>query len=109
MIRSSNSERAQRYNAAVALIKKYDSLARAAKELSSQYDISTRQAYRYVREARDIGKKIPIPDSKNAFTVKLSQGLIQKLRQHAKSTGHTISEIVTQALEAFLRKDRGSG
>jgi predicted DNA-binding transcriptional regulator YafY len=109
MIRSSNLERAQRHNAALALIKKHKSLAKAAKELATRYSISTRQAYRYVREAKDMGKKIPIPDSKRAFTVKLSQGLIQKLRQRAKSTGQTISEMVTQALEALLQKDRGSG
>ncbi|MHC4753008.1 MAG: ribbon-helix-helix protein, CopG family [Planctomycetota bacterium] len=109
MARSSNTERAQRHNAALALIKKYGSLAKATELLAVRYDISIRQAYRYVREAELMGEKVPIPDPKIAFTVKLSQNLIHKLRKRATSTGQTISEMVTQAIEAFLRKDRGSG
>ena len=109
MARSSNAERAQRHNAALALIQEYDSLAKAAELLAVRYDISIRQAYRYLYEAELMGEKVPVPDPKTAFTIKLSRHLLQKLRKHAKSTGQTISELVTQALEAFLHKDRGSG
>jgi len=109
MGRSSNSERAQRINTALALIKQRKSAAKTAAELVVQYGISRRQAYRYVHEAEVIGKQIPIPETKIAFTVKLSQGLIHALRLYAKSTGQTLSEIVTQALEAFVHKGRGRG
>jgi predicted DNA-binding transcriptional regulator YafY len=107
MGRSSSSERAQRINTALALIKQRKSVANTATELAARYGISKRQAYRYVHEAELLGKQIPVPEAKIAFTVKLSQGLIQALRQYAKSTGQTLSEIVTQALEGFLRKGRG--
>lgn len=109
MTRSSDSERAQRINAALALIKSEESLSNVAKALARQYLISKRQAYRYVREAELIGKEVPIPDRKIAFTVKLSRSLIRALRQYAHSTGRSLSEIVTQALEAFLQNGRGRG
>ena len=109
MVRSSNLERARRVNAALALLKQYDSVAKAAAALASEYGISKRQAYRYVQEARVAGKEVPVPEKKTAFTVKLSQSLIQALRQCAKSTGQSLSEIVTEALEAFLYKGRGRG
>jgi predicted DNA-binding transcriptional regulator YafY len=109
MARSSSSERARRINSAVALIKQHGSVAKSAAALASQYGISRRQAYRYVHEAKAIGKEVQVPEQKIAFTVKLSQSLIQAIRQSAKSTGQSLSEIVTQALEAFLSKGRGRG
>ena len=104
-----SSERAQRINAAVVLIRQRRSAAGAATALAAQYGISRRQAYRYVHEAQLIGEQVPIPQPKVALTVKLSQNLIQGIRQYAKSTGQSLSHIVTQALEAFLYKDRGRG
>jgi predicted DNA-binding transcriptional regulator YafY len=109
MARSSNTERAQRINAALALMKRKGSLSHAASALAKQFSISKRQAYRYVREAELIGRRIPVPERKVAFTVKLSQGLIRSLRQYARSTGKTLSEIVTQALEVFLQDGRRRG
>jgi len=109
MARSSNSQRAERINAAVALIERRSSPAEAATALAVQYSISKRQAYRYVKKAGVVGKRVPIPDQKVAFTVKLSQSLTQKLRQYSQSKGQTLSEIVTQALEAFLYKGRQRG
>jgi len=109
MKRSPSTKCAKRVNSALTLIKKYESFAKASEVLATQYGISKRQAYRYVQEARIIGEKVPIPDPKLAFTVKLSKRLIQAIRHYAKSTGKSISEIVTESLEVFLHKDRGSG
>jgi predicted DNA-binding transcriptional regulator YafY len=109
MTRSSNPERAKRINAAVSLIKKEKTSARAADALAEEFGISRRQAYRYVSEAQTIGKEISIPDIKIAFTVKLSKNLIKKLRKYTKTTGQSLSEIVTQALEAFLQNGRRRG
>jgi len=109
MIRSSKSERAHRINTALALIKSEDSLSSAATALARRYGISKRQAYRYVREAERIGKKVPVPDTKIAFTVKLSKNLIKAVRKYAKTTGQSLSEIMTQALVAFLKNGRRRG
>jgi predicted DNA-binding transcriptional regulator YafY len=109
MIRSSKPERAQRINTALALIKSEESLSSAATALARRYRISKRQAYRYVHEAESIGKQVPVPDAKIAFTVKLSKNLIKALRKYAKTTGKSLSEIGTQALEAFLKNGRRRG
>jgi len=75
--------------------------------MAGQYSISKRQAYRYLQEASKVGKEIAVPDSKIAFTVKLSRKLVQRLREHAKSSEKKLSEIVTQSLEDFLQNGRG--
>ena len=109
MAKSSNKERALRINAALSLIKEHSTVVRAVAVMSEQYNISRRQAYRYIQEAQRIGTSVPISESKIAFTVKLSPKLIQRLRDHAKETGRNLSEIVTQALEKFLYKGRRRG
>ena len=109
MNKSSNLERAQRINAALSLIKKETTAAKAAKTLAAQYGISKRQAYRYIHDAEEIGEKVPIPDQKIPFTVKLSQNLVLSLRQYAQNTGGTLSDIVSQAIEAFLHKGQKRG
>ena len=109
MSRSSKRERAERINVAVELLKQGQAPAEVARVLSHRFEMSYRQAHRYLQAAEQAGKKVPIPRSKIAFTVKLSQSLIQRVRDYAQSTGHSLSEIVTQALEAFLRKRRGRG
>jgi hypothetical protein len=109
MARSPNSERAKRINAALALKMKEKTSAEAAARLADEYGISRRQAYRYVHEAEKIGKEVPIPDTKIAFTVKLSKNLIEALRKYAENTGASLSGIVTQALESFLKNGRRRG
>jgi predicted DNA-binding transcriptional regulator YafY len=109
MVKSSNKERARRINAALSLIKINDTIAQAVNAMVAQYGISKRQAYRYIHEAQRIGTQISIPEPKIAFTVKLAPNLIQKLRQYSIKSGHSLSEVVTLALETFLRKGRGRG
>ena len=94
---------------AIDLLKKSGSSAETAKSLSSHYGISKRQAYRYVKMAESVGKQIPIPAKKVAFTVKLSENLTQELRQYARLQGKTLSEVVTEALDVLLYKGRRSG
>jgi hypothetical protein len=48
----------------------------------------------------------PIPERKVVFTVKIPLSLVRALRQMAKSTGESLSVLVTRALEAFLQKKR---
>ena len=109
MTRSSNSEQAQRINTALEFLKEHDSMAKAAAALAERFDISRSQAYRYVRKAEAMGEEIAVPDPKIAFTIKLSQDLIQRVRRYAGSTGMSLSQIVTQALDAFLHGIHGRG
>ena len=89
------------------VLKKYDAVSKATDAMTEKYGISKRQAYRYIHEAGKIGAELPIPDQKIAFTVKLSQSLIQALRKYAKKSGKNLSEIVTQSLEGFIQNGRG--
>lgn len=109
MVRSSGSERARRINDALELIERHGPVSLAAEALAQRHSISKRQAYRYLREAKAAGKRVPIPDAKVAFTVKLSRKLAARVRGYAKSAGLGLGEVVTRALEAFLLKrgDRG--
>lgn len=109
MARSPDAVRAERINAALALIGKHKSLAEAASALVQTYGMSRRQAYRYLQQAQQQREPVPVPERKIAFTVKLSEGLIRELRGRATLTGQTLSELVTQALEGFLGKRRKRG
>ena len=109
MARSSDLIRAERLNTALALLQERRSLADAADALVTTYGMSKRQAYRYLSEARQQPEPIPMPLRKVAFTVKLTESLIRQLRQRSRSSGQTLSEIVSQALEAFLGKGRKGG
>ena len=106
-MKSTQAQCAQRINTALSLLKKQGTVTKAAETMTEQYGISKRQAYRYIQEAIKIGEEIPIPDQKIAFTVKLSQNLILVLREYAKKSGKSLSEIVTQSLEVFLQNGRG--
>jgi hypothetical protein len=83
--------------------------AQAVGKLARECSISPRQAYRYLQQAQHLKEPVPIGDAKSAFTVKLSQGLIAKVRRYAASTGLSIGEAVTRALLAWLRRERGRG
>ena len=72
---------------ALSLIKKYDTVSKAADAMTEKYGISKRQAYRYISDASKIEKAIPIPDQKIAFTVKLSQNLIKVCENMQKIQG----------------------
>jgi predicted DNA-binding transcriptional regulator YafY len=106
-MKSTQAERAQRINIALSLLKKQGSASKAANIMAEQCGVSKRQSYRYIQEALKIGEEVPIPDQKIAFTVKLSQSLIFVLREYAKKSGRSLSEIVTQSLEVFLQNGRG--
>lgn len=109
MARSPDSVRAERLNAAMAMLAKHESLAEAATALVGRYGMSKRQAYRYLHDAQYQQQPVPVPERKMAFTVKLSEGLIQELRSRARLSELTLSELVSQALEAFLHRERRRG
>jgi len=54
MARSTRTERAQRVNAAFDLLAQGYSLNEAAEALVVQFDLSLRQAYRYLQEAQSL-------------------------------------------------------
>ena len=102
MGRSTKADKARQLNAAHQLLERNMELSEAAQNLAREFDLSLRQAYRYLEEAararpagRDAEATVPI-------TLKLPPTTVRLLRAYAKSSGLTIGTIVTRALDAFL-------
>jgi len=75
--------------------------AEAAWQLASQYEVSVRQGWRYVREATGRSEPLDVPERKIVFTVKVPESLVARVRVAAH--GKTLSALVSEALEAWLR------
>ncbi len=75
--------------------------AEAARQLARQYDVSARQGWRYVREAARRSEPLDVPEHKIVFTVKVPESLVARVR--AAAHGKTLSALVSEALEAWLR------
>jgi DNA-binding transcriptional regulator LsrR (DeoR family) len=99
--RARADERAQRVNAAVALLAAGYDVAEAARQLAGQHGLSERQARRYVERARQ-GGQVQVPQARVVFTVKLPADLARRTRSAAQVRRQTISALVTQALTEFL-------
>lgn len=109
MIRSTDTQRTERLNAAHGLLARGVSVAEAALSLSRQFAMSRRQAYRYVEEAQAIGRPVVAAEPTVAVTFKLAPSLVDSIRARAALEGTTISEMVSQALRAFLGEASGNG
>jgi len=109
MARANDADKAERLNHARGLLQRFDSLPDAVDRMVRDCSVSPRQAYRYLQQARRLKQNVPIADAKVAFTVKLSETLVEHLRSYAARRGLSLSDLVSRALEAFLprRKKRG--
>ena len=103
MPRSTKTEKAQHLNAARGLLQRHVARPQAVRQLSREFDLSERQAYRYLEEASLLEQVVEIPESTVPVTLTLPPTTVELLRQHARSSGLTIGAIVTAALHAFLR------
>jgi predicted DNA-binding transcriptional regulator YafY len=102
MARVSDAEKAQRLNRARSLLRDCPHLPGAAGRLADQFSISTRQAYRYLSQARRLTAPLPVCDAKDVFSVRLPRSLIRRLREYSATTGTAVSELVARALQALL-------
>ncbi len=81
----------------------------AKQALVKEFRISERQAFRYLKSAGNISEPLTAPEKKSVFTVKLPISLIQRIRKRAKDSGSSLSFLVTEALETFLKTGGKSG
>lgn len=93
---------------AVELLKKETSPAEVLESLCTRFHLSSRQAYRYLRQAEALGSTRALPERKVVFTVKLPRSLSARVRRVARRQKQPISGLVTLALEAFLQ-NRNTG
>jgi len=103
MTRSTKAEKARHLNAARGLLQRQVALPEAVRRLSREFDLSERQAYRYLQEASQLDRPVQVPEATVPVTLKLPPPTVEWLRKYARSSGLTIGAIVTAALNAFLR------
>jgi hypothetical protein len=103
MTRSTKAEKAQQLNVARGLLQRQVALSEAVRWLSREFDLSERQAYRYLEEASQLDRTVEVPEATVPITLKLPPRTAELLRKYAKSSGLTIGAIVTGALNTFLR------
>jgi hypothetical protein len=109
MVRSTKADKARQVNAAHQLLKRNTALSEAAQSLARTFDLSLRQAYRYLELAAQLDRPIEITEATVPITLKLPPTTARRLRAHAKRSGLTIGTIVTLSLDAFLGARKGHG
>ena len=109
MARSTKADKARHLNAARGLLQRQVALSDAARLLSREFDLSERQAYRYLQQASQLPQAVEIPEATVPVTLKLPPRTVASLRKYASGSGLTIGAIVTAALNTFLgpRKRHG--
>jgi hypothetical protein len=96
-------------NAARGLLQRQVALPEAVQRLSRQFDLSERQAYRYLQQASQLDRPVEVPEATVPVTLKLPRRTVERLRKYARSSGLTIGAIVTGALNRFLRPRKRHG
>ena len=102
MTRSTKANKARLLNAAYGLLERGTELPAAAQSLSHEFDLSRRQAYRYLAQATNLAQPVAVEEASIPITLKLPPRTVRVLRSYAARSGLTLGEIVTRALEAFL-------
>jgi hypothetical protein len=109
MTRSTKADKARQLNAAYAMLQGNVPLPEAMQRLSRKFDLSERQAYRYLEEATHLSRPVEVSETTVPITLKLPAGTARLLRAYARSSGLTIGAIVTRALATFLSTQRRHG
>jgi hypothetical protein len=109
MARSTKADKARQLNSAYAMLQRNVALPEAMQRLSRKFDLSERQAYRYLEGATHLHRPVEVSEATVPITLKLPAGTARLLRAYAKSSGLTIGAIVTRALAAFLGTQRRHG
>ena len=109
MARSTKADKARQLNAAYALLRRNTPLPEAMQRLAGEFDLSERQAYRYLEEATHLERLAEVTEATVPITLKVPAGTARLLRAYAASSGLTIGAIVTRALAVFLKTQRRHG
>jgi hypothetical protein len=107
--KSSAAEQIQRVNMVIQLMSDKTPSAEVVAMLTTRYGVSRRQAFRYLRLAQDQSVPLPVPVAKTVFTVKLPGDLADQIRQQARQSHQSISELVTAALRGYLQTGEKHG
>jgi hypothetical protein len=100
--RASVVQKADRLNRARLLLRQGVSHSEVVKRLAQEFSLSPRQAYRYRKQAQRLKEPVSRGEETLAFTVKLPDDLIQRVRAYAATKHMLISDVVRRALLAQL-------
>jgi hypothetical protein len=103
--RAQAGQYAHRVNRTLALLHRFPVPA-VLQVLVERYQVSLRQARRYVEVAQRHPQGVPVPQPTVVFTVKLPVGLVRRVRTRARSTGSSLSALVARALGEWLERVR---
>jgi len=103
MTRSTKAQKARQLNVARGLLQRQVALPEAMRRLSREFELSERQAYRYLEEASQLDRAVEVPETTVPVTLKLPPRTVELLRKYARSSGLAIGAIVADALNGFLR------
>ena len=109
MTRSTKTDKARQLNAAFAMLRRNMPLSEAMQRLAGEFDLSERQAYRYLEEAAHLDRPVEVIEATVPITLKVPARTASLLRACARSSGLTIGAIVTRALTMFLDAQRRHG
>jgi hypothetical protein len=109
MARSTKTDKARQLNAAYAMLRRNTPWPEAMQRLSGEFDLSKRQAYRYLEEATQLERPVEVTEATVQITLKVPAATARLLRAYARSSGLTIGAIVTRALAMFLNSQRRHG
>ena len=104
MKRATLSERAARVAAAVELCREHTP-AEAARLLARRFGISSVQARRYVRAAREPHTSLARAERMAPLHVRIPASLLVRIRARARQAGVSLGVLVAQALTRFLSND----
>ena len=102
MARSTKADKARQLNSAYAMLQRNVALPEAMQRLSRKFDLSERQAYRYLEGASQLDRPVEVTEATVPITLNLPPSTVRLLRKYARGSGLTIGAIVTRALNAFL-------
>ena len=106
MARATKSDKARLLNAAYRLLGQPMERAEAARLLGHEFGLSRRQAYRYLQEAAGLSAPVPAVEPTVAITFKLPVSAVRAIRAHARQSGLSLGQVVTQAVTTFLETFR---
>ena len=89
-------------HAAYTLLAQGVTASEAVTRLSQRFGLSQRQAYGYVQDARAMGQPAEPAEELIPITIKIPGTLAETLRAHARSSGHSIGEIVARVLRRIF-------
>lgn len=103
-MRATSIQHVQRTNLAVSLLHRQTPAPTVLARLMARYQLSRRQAYRYLAQAIGQSAPLPVPGVKTVFTVKLPLTLVSQIRRQAQRQEQRLSDWVAQALQDYLQR-----